>query len=95
MARTKEGKVEAYFKARVKAHGGLSRKTKWLCRRGAPDEFWAFPGKRSGFAEIKPPDRRYLDPHQEREHTKLRAAGVICYLIASEEDVDRFIEKEA
>lgn len=45
MAAHKEGKVETYFKEQVEQHGGLTRKARWLCRRGCPDQFWAFPSK--------------------------------------------------
>ena len=50
MAKHKEGKVEDYLVEQVELRGGLIRKAKWLCRRGAPDRFVAFPkGGRSGF----------------------------------------------
>lgn len=94
MAHHKEGKVEAYFVERVEKRGGITRKCRWLCRRGAPDRFWAFAGKRSGFAEIKPPGVP-LATHQEREIARLKAAGVTVYVIDSFEAVDAFIEKEA
>lgn len=94
MAKTKEGKIETYFKEQVAGHGGLTRKAKWLCRRGCPDQFWSSPEKRYGFAEIKPPDRPKLDAHQEREVRRLRNAGVLVYVISSTEDVDHFIRTE-
>lgn len=93
MAAHKEGKVETYFKEQVAAAGGLSRKAKWLCRRGCPDQFWTFPGKNCGLAEIKP-EGVPLKPHQEREIRKLRAAGVTVYVLDSFEAVDGFIRRE-
>lgn len=93
MAKHKEGKVETYFKEQVEAHGGLTRKAKWLCRRGCPDQFWAFPRGRYGLAEMKPPGVP-AQPHQDREFRRLREAGVAVYLIDSLEAVDRFIERE-
>lgn len=96
MAARKEGKVELYFRQQVAAAGGLTRKAKWLCRRGCPDQFWSFPSKaragcddRNGLAEIK--DAAPLQPHQEREIKKLRAAGVNVVVLSSFEDVDYFI----
>lgn len=91
MAHHKEGKVETYFKEQVEAAGGITRKAKWLCRRGCPDQFWAI--KRNGLAEIKAPGEP-LGAHQEREIAKLRARGVIVYVISSSEDVDHFIRSE-
>jgi len=93
MAGHKEGKVETYFKEQVEAHGGVTRKAKWLCRRGCPDQFWAFSASRYGYAEIKAPGLP-LAAHQAREIKKLRAAGVVVYVIDSFAAVDAFIEKE-
>lgn len=100
MAASKEGKVETYFKEQVEAHGGITRKAKWLCRRGCPDQFWAFPARTAaprapnGFAEIKAPGQP-LQAHQDREIKKLKAAGVTVYVIDSFEAVDNFIRREA
>lgn len=93
MSRTREGKIEQYFKDEVARHGGLTRKAKWLCRRGCPDQFWAFPGKRHGLAEIK--HHAAPDPHQQREIAKLLGAGVPVRVISSFDDVDNFIRSEA
>lgn len=90
MAKHKEGKVEDYFVQQVEAHGGLTRKAKWLCRRGCPDRFWAFPNGNHGFAEIKSADGR-LEPHQQREIARLRSAGVDVRVISDFGDVDQFI----
>jgi hypothetical protein len=107
MAKHKEGKIEEYFKEQVAAHGGITRKAKWLCRRGCPDQFWAFPYKPwvggpnpevgaprpecNGLAEIK--YHAKPDPHQEREIARLRTAGVTVVVVSSFEDVDKFVEK--
>lgn len=108
MAAHKEGKIETYFKEQVEAHGGITRKAKWLCRRGCPDQFWSFPvyhyknpdpgqptrPARHGFAEIKAPGEP-LKAHQDREIGKLKSAGVTVYVIDSREAVDAFIRREA
>lgn len=97
MASHKEGKIETYFKEQVELHGGITRKAKWLCRRGCPDQFWSFStpnGTASGFAEIKAFGEP-LAAHQDREIKKLRAAGVTVYVIDSMPAVDAFIRKEA
>ena len=110
MAAHKEGKIETYFKEQVEAHGGITRKAKWLCRRGCPDQFWSFPvihyknpdplagepyrEAACGFAEIKAPGQP-LQAHQDREIGKLKSAGVTVYVIDSREAVDAFIRREA
>lgn len=94
MAHHKEGKIEAYFVEQVELHGGMTRKARWLCRRGCPDRFWAFPRGQQGFAEIKAPGEAPR-PHQAREIKKLVAAGVKSYVIDSFAAVDEFIRREA
>lgn len=94
MAHHKEGKIETYFKEQVAEHGGITRKAKWLCRRGCPDQYWSFNRDRNGFAEIKAQGEP-LASHQDREIKKLRAAGVVVWVLDSFEAVDTFIRKEA
>lgn len=89
MAKHKEGKVETYFKEQVEAYGGETRKARWLCRRGAPDQFWMLGGH-YGFAEIKAPGKP-LQPHQEREIKRLRKQRVMVYVIDTTDGVDDFI----
>lgn len=89
MAARKEGKVETYFKDQVSAAGGFTRKARWLCRRGCPDQFWTLGGA-YGFAEIKAPGEP-LRAHQTREIARLRNAGVTVAVLSSFEDVDFFI----
>lgn len=99
MASHKEGKVETYFKEQVEKHGGITRKAKWLCRRGCPDQFWAFPkglgeSNGNGFAEVKA-EGEPLAPHQAREIQKLKSAGVTVYVIDTFAGVDAFIRRES
>lgn len=91
MAASKEGKVERYFKEQVEAAGGITRKAKWLCRRGCPDQFWAVPGGPSGFVEIKAPNC-VLDAHQAREIARLRSCGVRVDVLSTSEEVDHFVK---
>lgn len=70
----KERDIEAYLVKRVKALGGEVRKVQWIGRRGAPDRVVMLPGwfgptiwvelKATG---VKP------EPHQVREHERMRA----------------------
>lgn len=94
MAAHKEGKVETYFKQQVEAAGGITRKAKWLCRRGCPDQFFAFPKGPNGLAEIKAPGIP-LNPHQQREIARLRSAGVVVVTLDSHDAVDHFIRNMA
>lgn len=94
MAWHKEGRIESYFCEQVEKHGGLQRKAQWAGRRGCPDRWWAFYGKRNGFAEIKAPGCR-PDAHQQREIARMKAAGVTVYVIDSIEAVDAFMRNEA
>lgn len=92
MAKHKEGKVEDYLVREVEAHGGTIRKAKWLCRRGCPDRFVAFPGGLSGFVEVKAPGGS-LASHQVREIERLRNAGVLAVVVANDADVDLLVSK--
>lgn len=87
----RERDVEGYFVEQVEKAGGITRKLRWLCRRGAPDRWAGFP-KRSALVELKRPGRP-LDPHQAREIGKLRAKGIDVFVIDSFDAVDRFVEE--
>lgn len=101
MARTPEGKIEDYFVARCENSGALVRKLAYVGRRGAPDRMVVWPqeepplfgGPRRSpvdFVELKAPGKK-PDPHQEREHERLRALGCNVHVIDSKEAVDRYI----
>lgn len=102
MARTPEGKVEDYFVTQCEANGALVRKLAYIGRRGAPDRMvvWPADGKDFyygslpdiDFVELKAPGQK-PDPHQEREHERLRALGCNVFVIDSKEAVDRYIAK--
>ncbi len=89
----RESQIEDYFIEQVEQHDGITRKCRWLCRRGAPDRWAGFrKTRRSAFAEIKAPGKP-LKSHQEREGRKLREAGQLVYTIDSYEAVDAFIRE--
>ena len=99
MARTPEGKVEDYFVEQCEANGALVRKLAYVGRRGAPDRMvvWSVLSEstlyREGlvdFVELKAKGKT-PDPHQEREHKRLRALGCDVFVIDSKEAVDRYI----
>lgn len=89
----RESKVEAYFKQQVEATGGIQRKAQWVGRRGCPDRWCGWPKtKRSGWVEMKKPLTPHAEEHQKREHDRLRACGERVDVLASIEDVDRYVE---
>lgn len=88
---TKESAVEKYFCEQVAAHGGEVRKVKWLGRDGAPDRLALFPYCLI-WVELKRPGKK-AEPHQEREHERLRAYGQQVYVIDSREAVDNLMRE--
>lgn len=87
-----EADVEAHFVKRMKALGAEVRKLAWVGRRDAPDRFVKILGEPVALVEIKAPDADMNTPHvraQQREHEKLRAAGVHVCVIDSIEQIDR------
>lgn len=103
MTRTPEGKVEDYFVAQCETHGALVRKLAYIGRRGAPDRMVVWrPGRNPkgyystkfghhiDFVELKAPGKK-PDPHQKREHKRLRDLGCNVFVIDSKEAVDKYI----
>lgn len=87
----RESRIEKYLVKRVKEEGGLTRKVRWLDRKGAPDRFVSFPGIH-GWAEVKREGVEDPDPHQAREMERLRAHGHRVYLVNSFETADAMID---
>ena len=69
----RESDIEAALVRRVKEIGGEIRKVQWIGRRGAPDRVVMLPG-RIHWVELKAPGQR-PEPHQEREHERMRRMG--------------------
>lgn len=87
----RESTVEAWFKKRVIATGGMTRKVQWLCRRGAPDRWCAWPSGRSGWVELKKPATPHAEAYQAREHDRLRACRQRVDVLATIEQVDAYV----
>lgn len=85
----RESTLERYLKRRVKDAGGETRKVKWINHNGAPDRFVLLP-MCAEFVELKRPGEP-LEPHQLREHHRLRWSLVPVRKIDTHEDVDKFI----
>ncbi len=99
-----EAKIEAYLVKQVKALGGEVRKVKWVGRRGAPDRLVMLPEKlctcgcgitqippATVWVELKAPGK-VPEPHQAREHKRMRAMGQRVEVIDSMEGVDELLK---
>ena len=101
-----EAKIENYLVARCEAAGALVRKLSYVGRRGASDRMVVWPGKNfqgvlfrldhPGFAQIDFVELKAFgkkpDPHQEREHQRLRELGANVHVIDSKEAVDAYVK---
>jgi hypothetical protein len=99
----RESTVEMHLRKKATAAGALVRKMVWPGTRGAPDRLviWrdavlgleasrADGDPRIDFVELKAPGKK-PDPHQEREHQKLRGAGCTVLVLDTIEKVDEYI----
>jgi hypothetical protein len=104
-AYVRERDVEGYLIKRVAELGGETRKVGWLGRAGAPDRLVLLPAGRRRqvgdrtvidaygchfFVEVKRPGKG-AEPQQEREHARLRAAGVKVYVLDTKAKVDEVL----
>lgn len=101
---TPEGLVQKYCMEQLKRHGCLVRKISYEGRRGCPDllvlvpERWQLkrmevtgePAK-TLFLEIKKDEQTKPDPHQQREHERIRQHGGDVRVIGSKEQVDSLL----
>lgn len=84
----RENKVETYLDTEITKLGGVTRK--WVGRPGVPDRICTVPKLGMFSVEVKTVDGT-LEPHQEREHERLRAAGATVYTVYGHADVDLLI----
>lgn len=84
----RERDVEKYLGDKVKALDGEVRKVKWINRNGAPDRLVMLWG--GHFVEVKKPGEK-LEPHQVREHNRMKKHGLSVHVVDSYESVDAFI----
>ena len=85
----RERDIENYLVKTVKAGGGEVRKVKWIGRRGAPDRVVFLPSlPYPVWVELKATGKK-PEPHQEREHQRMRKFGQLVLVIDSIEQVDR------
>ena len=83
----RERDIEKHLVARVQALGGEVRKAQWIGRRGAPDRRVLLPGKTPVWVELKAPGVK-PEPHQIREHNRMRRLGELVEVIDSIEGVE-------
>lgn len=100
---TPEGKIQTYAQEQLKKRGCLVRKISYEGRRGCPDLLVLVPLRRGFdwcrwelepqtlFLEIKKDEQTKPDPHQQREHERIRQHGGDARVIGSKEQVDSLI----
>lgn len=81
--------IEAHLVKRVQSLGGEVRKAAWVGRRGAPDRCVMLHG-RTIWVELKAPGQK-AEPHQEREHARMRKMGQEVVVIDSIEGVEALL----
>ena len=95
----RERDIEKHLVRRVKELGGEVRKVQWIGRRGAPDRLVMVPhGPRGGrnssiktfFVELKAPGKK-PEPHQAREHRRMRDMGQNVVVIDSVDAVEALL----
>lgn len=86
----RERDVEAHLVRRVRELGGEIRKTQWIGRVGAPDRRVMLPGRAPTWVELKRPGEK-PEPHQLREHNRMRRLGELVVVLDSIEAVDAWL----
>jgi hypothetical protein len=91
----RESKIEKYLVQRVKALGGEVRKVNWIGRRGAPDRLVMLPYRKllapqTIWVELKATGVQ-AEPHQLREHKRMRGMGQRVEVVDSFQRVDEVL----
>ena len=103
---TPEGIIQTYAQEQLKKHGCLVRKISYEGRRGCPDLLVLVPERPRiwgemvdnylpcvVFLEIKKDEQTKPDPHQQREHERMRAVGADVRTIGSKAQVDALVKE--
>jgi len=93
----RESVIEKALKDRAKALCGECRKVAWVGRSGAPDRLVMLPARpwtnrstnTAYWVELKAPGKK-PEPHQLREHERMRAMGQRVLVIDSLELIDYY-----
>lgn len=83
--------IEAYLVKRVKEMGGMCNKVQWITRRGAPDRLVMLPDRDAFWVELKAPGVK-PEPHQSREHDRMRNLNCRVEVVDSFERVDEVLK---
>ena len=102
----RESQIEKHLINRVVELGGEVRKVKWIGRRGAPDRLVMLPARlrpnaldrsieqmyhpTTIWVELKAPGEK-PEPHQAREHERMRRMGQRVEVIDSIEGVEELL----
>lgn len=86
----RESEIEDHLRKCVSGIGGVALKFTSPERAGVPDRIVLLPGGRIDFIELKAPGEK-AEPHQLREHQRLRALGFNVYVIDSITGVNSYI----
>lgn len=91
MAKTPEGIIQEYAMSELRKIGGLVRKLKYEGRNGCPDLLVLLPCGIVWFIEVKKDEDTGPDPHQAREHERMRNRGANVFIVGSKSQVDSLI----
>lgn len=102
MAKTPEGDIVEYAKKHLKERGCLCRKISYEMRRGCPDMLVLVPSRAGKsiwepkmpaviFIEFKKDENTEPEPHQLREHERMRACGADVRVIGTRRQVDELV----
>lgn len=86
----RESDIEGYGTREFAKIGAEVRKVRWIGRRGAPDRL-VMHRSLTVWIEYKAPGE-LPEPHQYREHDRMRKAGQIVVVIDSLAEVDKLVE---
>ena len=86
----RESTIEDHLVRRTNEIGGEVRKVKWIGRRGAPDRVVMLPGGLLYWVELKRPGQK-AEPHQAREHERMRGMGQRVLIIDSFEAIEALL----
>lgn len=103
---TPEGIIQTYAQQQLKKRGCMVRKISYEGRRGCPDLLVLVPMRNcyvedgyfhrdpeTLFLEIKKDEQTKPDPHQQREHERMRAVGADVRTIGSKAQVDSLVKE--
>lgn len=85
-----EKTTEAHLFKRMRQIGGVAHKYVCPSHRGKPDRVCEFPHGLVAFVEVKS-EGKGPEPHQAREHNRMRARGQIVEVLDTKKEVDIFI----